>query len=276
MIYIIKYTGGLGNQMFQYAFFRSLKHKFPLHIYIWDIEDSKYCHNGFELPIIFRRIYWIRKKINNYLRRRIPSLFNKVYTVNQMEPLRYSEVYFEKKKEFVTMYDGFWQTEYYFKSIEKKIRKAFQFDERIISEATRNCCAKQRRYETISIHIRRGDYLAENNRLTIDDSYYHKAIETIKNKVEHPHFLVFSDDIIYAKNLFHGDSFTIIDWNTGKDNWQDLFLMSKCKHNIIANSSFSWWGAWLNPNPQKIVIAPKIWFYDEYNLDIVPKSWIRI
>jgi hypothetical protein len=117
---------------------------------------------------------------------------------------------------------------------------------------------------------------AHHGTCTLD--YYHEAIKIMKEKIKNPYFFIFSDDIPWVKeNLkIDGDAFFI----TGKKikDHEEMFLMSRCKHNIIANSSFSWWGAWLNNNPEKIVIAPKRWFNNEKinTSDLVPDNWLRI
>jgi hypothetical protein len=133
---------------------------------------------------------------------------------------------------------------------------------------------------SVSIHIRRGDYLSSkfvdgfSNICTID--YYNRSIDKIKSNLDLPVFFVFSDDQEWVKqNIIIKNAF-YLNHNIGKNSWQDMYLMSKCKHNIIANSSFSWWGAWLNSNNQKIVIAPKKWWNDFKQDDVVPETWVRL
>ena len=108
------------------------------------------------------------------------------------------------------------------------------------------------------------------------EMYYAKAITYICNKIDQPSFFVFSNEIDWVKNNVDIPNPTYIDFNNGADSWQDMFLMSQCKHNIIANSSFSWWGAWLNSGQEKLVIAPKKWFNNHEINDIVCESWIKI
>lgn len=135
----------------------------------------------------------------------------------------------------------------------------------------------------VSLHVRRGDYVSN---LTINQfhgtcslEYYNQAIAQIAKKVETPHFFVFSDDPEWVKsNLKIDYSITIVDHNNADKNYEDIRLMSLCKHHIIANSSFSWWGAWLCRNPNKIVIAPLKWFNDKSinTTDLIPDGWIKI
>lgn len=133
---------------------------------------------------------------------------------------------------------------------------------------------------SVSIHIRRGDYLSEINQGLYGgictEMYYAKAITYICNKIDQPSFFVFSNEIDWVKNNVDIPNPTYIDFNNGADSWQDMFLMSQCKHNIIANSSFSWWGAWLNRNTNKIVITPSRFINLEEDSDIIPDAWIRI
>ena len=132
----------------------------------------------------------------------------------------------------------------------------------------------------VSVHIRRGDYLSEHFKdgfgscCPID--YYLRSIRFIKKKTVNPLFVFFSDDMEWVKENIIEENAIYVDHNHEFDAWQDMYLMSQCKHNITANSSFSWWGAWLNVNPQKIVISPARWWATSENDDVVPDSWIRM
>ena len=137
-----------------------------------------------------------------------------------------------------------------------------------------------KRYNSVSIHVRRGDYLNGYYYETLgkicDIAYYQRAIGTIKERVDNPHFYIFSDDPDYVTENLTIENATFVNFNRGNDSWQDMYLMSQCKHNIIANSTFSWWGAWLNNNPQKVVVAPSHWFANMDNDEIVLPEWIRL
>lgn len=150
-----------------------------------------------------------------------------------------------------------------------------------MSEKSQHLAEKIKDQITVSVHIRRGDYLQGNNlnyHGICGMDYYQNAIEYLQKKEKNLTFVFFSDDIERVKENFAMGSAYFVDRNVGKDAWQDMQLMSLCKHNIIANSSFSWRGAWLNANPEKIVIAPKHWFANPEltDQDIVPESWIRL
>jgi hypothetical protein len=108
--------------------------------------------------------------------------------------------------------------------------------------------------------------------------YYRRASAVIKNAVESPEFFVFSDDPAWCRSTLELDGATFVDWNSGRTSWEDMRLMSKCRHHILANSSFSWWGAWLNPSEDKVVVAPRQWALDPSfdTTDLVPAEWTRV
>ena len=161
--------------------------------------------------------------------------------------------------------DGYWQSEKYFKNIRKILLLDFT-----LKKESKNFLKYKKliiKTNSVSVHIRHGDYVkravARKYHGTLSFDYYFKAIELIGKKIKNPRFFVFSDDPMISNF-------------SGLTNNEELILMSKCKHNIIANSSFSWWGAWLNTNPKKIVIAPKKWFRAKTDFEIVPQSWIKL
>jgi hypothetical protein len=178
--------------------------------------------------------------------------------------------------------DGYWQSEKYFSDIAPVIRSDFTV--RVEPEGlNREVASVINGCNAISIHFRRGDYVtdakiaARHGACTND--YFIKAVELIKARVERPHFFVFSDDPAWVREHFTiPHTMTLVDHNGPDKAHEDLRLMSLCRHHIIANSSFSWWGAWLNPRPDKIVIAPLRWFNDPTvdTSDLIPESWLRI
>ena len=131
---------------------------------------------------------------------------------------------------------------------------------------------------SVCVHVRRGDYAAARSYHSffglLPKEYYEKAIAKIKNEADGPTFYFFSDDPAWCRATFTGLKAEFIDHNAGEQAHKDMVLMSSCRHNIIANSSFSWWGAWLNNNPEKIVAAPASWFKsNRVNSDLLPQSW---
>lgn len=285
--------GGLGNQMFQYAAARSL----ALHLNCESFSDlrgfSNYeLHNGYEL----NRVFNVNskpardKQIRNVLGWRANPLCMKFLRQPLFESFQGNtfivEPHFHYWPEFFDITSnsylhGYWQSEKYFIAAEDLIRKDFTFRMPLEGKNLQLKDSIQTR-QSVSIHIRRGDYLNQKKNTKIMNScsldYYYDAIKYISNAVDNPSFYIFSDDIDWVKSNFQFEHPTFyVDWNTGLDSYCDMHLMSLCKHNIIANSSFSWWGAWLNQNQDKIVIAPKKWFVNgNKDDDLVPEKWLRL
>lgn len=258
---IFKLTGGLGNQMFQYAYGRS-----------WSIKNKK------------QFIYYYASNFGNTNRQCGIWRFNiKAKKIDGTLPeiLRIIEKVVRIKNPHVLC--GYWQGEKYFFDYKDEIRNDFRLA-RPLDKKNLKFLNDIDKCNSVSIHIRRGDYVSDPKTIKIHGSctleYYKKAIEKIKKEVKRPVFFVFSDDPKWVRANFKFGSIRYIDWNKGINSYKDMELMSHCKHNIIANSSFSWWGAWLNNNPHKIVIAPKKWF-NEIELqkemkDLIPKKWIKL
>lgn len=174
-------------------------------------------------------------------------------------------------------FSGYWQDFAYAQDIEDKVRQEFTFKKPL--DERNQVIANQMVDETevsVSIHVRRGDYLlAKNSHFArISEGYYERAMNYFTDRFssENVHFYVFSNDITWCRENLKTTKITFIDWNTGDDSYRDMQLMSLCKHNIIANSSFSTWGAWLNANPSKIVIRPK--FFSVNGAPPIPTDWI--
>ncbi len=285
-MFIIKIMGGLGNQMFQYAFAKALcsnlEDSFKLDLTSFQGDNLR----KFELNIFNitpdtateSDILRLKKKT------KVPKFLRQILKVEKFDPKTYfeekefvfsSEV-FQKKAPFY--FEGFWQSEKYFKKAETSIRDDFTF-KNLDFLKNKNLLESIKSTESVSIHIRRGDYVQNTKTKAIYDiltlDYYKNALTTIKNSVQKPVFYIFSDDPEWVKeNLKLDDCF----YSTGENHFEDFYLMQNCKHNIIANSSFSWWAAWLNNNPKKIVIAPNRWFSESSGLsysDIVPENWIK-
>ena len=174
---------------------------------------------------------------------------------------------------------GTWQSRHYFEGADEEVRRAFVFNEDLLNEPTRKLRDAIRDCNAVSLHVRRDDYLsaqyAQGFGGICTKEYYQNAISVINERIEHPQLFVFSDDINWCHENLDVANAVFVDCNHGDESWQDMYLMSCCKHNIIANSTFSWWGAWLNENPDKIVVAPDKW-WNGLKDDVVPEEWIRI
>lgn len=282
---IVKILGGLGNQMFQYAFYLSLLNK-GLDAKIDTTHFKDYTlHNGFELEKIFRispnhaTLSEVKKYSKSHSQNFISNAKRKLLTLAKIrhKEKRYSiydrKVYQGYKNKY---FEGYWQNELYFKNIRNTILQNFSF-KNTINERNKAILSQINNTNSISIHIRRGDYINHpflGDICTLD--YYHASIKKIKKNISKPVFYFFSDDIDFCKTHFSNSESHFIDWNKGESSYWDMYLMSQCKHNIIANSSFSWWGAWLNTNPNKIVIGPSKWNSRDNQFNVLPENWHKI
>lgn len=274
---ITKLIGGIGNQMFQYAVGRRLSyiHKTKLKLDISELKRLK--TRKYELDCFDIKGEVIEGQKRSLVDRIIKRLKNE------------QNIYFEKNFRFdqavlnlpdnVTL-AGYFQSERYFSDIEEIIRKEFSFKLSPVGKI-RPVLRKVRSSESIAIHFRRTDYI-DNKKFfyyhgVCSLDYYREAISLIATKLKSPEFFIFSDDLIWVKrNLKMEHPAFFVDLND-KD-YEDLRIISSCRNQITANSTFSWWGAWLNENKNKIVIAPKVWFADKSinTEDLIPPSWIRI
>lgn len=285
-------SGGLGNQMFQYAAAKALAVRldsgYQLDLYSFS-KKTKATVRCYELDI-FSLSAPVAKTLKGKLVTKIYPYIQKHRSFFQCIGVftdTYAVLYqpkFEEIKGNVVLY-GYFQNEKYFENIAADLRKDFLFKKPLIDKnldiSNRLQCS-----QSVAIHIRRGDYLTNqssaSNFITLDKAYYEKAIEYIVLNVDNPEFFVFSEDFEWIKENLNFENYpvTFIDWNKGMDSYIDMQLMSLCKHNVIANSSFSWWGAWLNANTGKKVIAPNIWFQDEKKnellRDFYPEEWIML
>lgn len=275
MFKTIVFNGGLGNQMFQYAFYLQLKRKHPLDIFLFDIEQSQECHYGFELDRIFH--VDTLKNTRNYrrLKKYCPWFIDKFHTIKQEHSIEYNKKIMETNL-LLARYVGFWQSEKYCLPVEQDVRESFSFNLDLLNKETQNLSQEIDGEESVSVHIRRGDYLDSSFFGVCSIDYYKRAMLFMTEKLTSPTFIFFSDDMDWVKENISCSNAIYVSCNHGADSWQDMYLMSLCKHNIIANSSFSWWGAWLNTNTEKIVVAPKLWFLYSNNYDILPDKWIKL
>ena len=282
--------GGIGNQMFQFAngFSVAMRNKTNLKLDVRKYNLLK-MHNGFELNKIFsvkaeiaseKEIYkffkWQFNPIINFFIRH----FFKNLTSYIVEPTFNYWPNIKKLKGNIYL-EGYWQSEQYFKAYEEEIRRCFKF-KRNLKGPNLVISAEIRSKNSVSLHVRRGDYLLKKNTSLYpicNLKYYLDAIEIIKSSINNPFFYIFSDDIPWAKKNFKFiRNIKFITENRNEFSYLDMQLMSLCKHHIIANSTFSWWAAWLNKNNNKIVIAPKKWFGSDHfdTSDLLPSKWVRI
>lgn len=292
---IIRMTGGLGNQMFQYALYLKLKSQ-GNEVKFDDITEYEGRKSRPILLWCFGIDYPSASKeeinsltdgcmdLSSRIRRKLLGRRSMEYREREG---CFDEQVLKKEPAYLT---GYFQSEKYFKEIEAQIREAFQFGKQIWNGLPKEQAEKIKDYRNriekttaVSVHIRRGDYL-ENDVVyggICTDTYYRKAIAAMKEKFPDAVFFVFSNEAEWAKNWIadnyeNKDDFIIIEGTTEDTGYLDLFLMSLCSHYIIANSSFSWWGAWLNPDKGKVVIAPSKWVNTMDMRDIYTEGMIRI
>lgn len=273
-MYVVRFQGALGNQMFERAMMCKLEYLYPdteVKAYIEDIKDF----NGYELEKVFgielKRASWrVVMRLSDYVPAEAPDREQKSLLLNLkkdffgykdshiMQP-DYSAYYSDVFKLGALKpyyFDGVWANAKYLDGIRDILLKEFQFvippDEKN-SEIMHHMDSQN----SVCVHLRRNEYVTRGLSV-VSDNYYKKAIEYIKEKVENPVFYVFSDDLDYCRKLFDGMEHILVTWNRGEYSYRDMQLMTHCKHNIIANSTFSFWGAYLGTNEDKIVIAPNL------------------
>lgn len=272
---IIQVAGGLGNQLQQYALYRKfvrLGVEARLDI-SWfadketkqDIKEGNITERKLELAYFDRLVYEVCTKdekdaliggdgLGGKLRRKLLP-----FTVHWFHE---SKMYHPEILNFENMYlSGYFACEKYYSDILYDLREKIQFPESQNSE-NRDMAEEMRSCQSVSVHIRRGDYLKPENAAMFGNictnAYYEKAMEIIRKRVPDAHFYLFSDDVSYVKSKYTREEYTVVDINHGSDSFYDMWLMSRCKHNICANSTFSFWGARLNDNEDKIMIRPTI------------------
>ncbi|MDO4163123.1 MAG: alpha-1,2-fucosyltransferase [Bacteroides sp.] len=276
---LIKMTGGLGNQMFIYAFYLRMKKRYPeVRIDLSDMVHYK-VHYGYEMNRVFRLPH-TEFCINQPLKKVVEFLFFKKIYERKQDP--HSLRAFEKEYFWPLLYfKGFYQSERFFADMKEEVRKAFTFDLRNANEQSLRMMQRMDAdANAVSLHVRRGDYLQPQHWATTGSvcglPYYRNAIAEMNKRVARPAYYVFSDDMAWVKENLPLENAVYIDWNKGEESWQDMMLMSHCKHHIICNSTFSWWGAWLNPSADKIVLVPTRWFQHCDTPNIYPAGWTKV
>lgn len=295
---IVNIIGGLGNQMFQYAFALFLKERFPNeevridvshfnHIFLKKWKTAN-LHNGYELSTVFPNLSLKRAtpiqlmRTSYYIPNYLLSRFSRRYL-----PKRKSE-YIESIKQHyeyhddvyakdIHYYEGIWGSVHYYLPIRDKLR--IEFAHGSPNKVNDDYIQAIKKEASVGIHVRRGDYLQERTMMGICDiSYYQRSIEEMLSDHKSHTFYIFSDDREWCENnivpLVHGNQVRIVHENCGMMSCWDMFLMTYCKDLIIANSTFSWWGAFLN-NRNGRIIAPQKWFNRDAIFDVWQDEWIK-
>ncbi|MDR2672033.1 MAG: alpha-1,2-fucosyltransferase [Coriobacteriales bacterium] len=318
ILIVVRFKGGLGNQLFQYALYRRLQllgrsvkadlsefsmivvppyiREFPHRPFELDVFDGVsidfaqpedmmvYSKEKTLLtsPAILENLLSDQMRVQekplgfgNHIRRifKRSSSHLKADTldIDQNKPLKpwlLEIAYFEFYPQVLSLQDvcldGIWQSPGYFKEIRSILLNELCFKPSV-KPSNADMIRQIESADSVSIHIRRTDYLEHDNTYggVCTEEYYLKAINLIRASVSQPHFFMFSDDPDWVRDNWRLKDMTVVDINKTDEQYYDMFLISRCKHNIIANSSYSWWAAWLNQNTQKIVISPRLWERDK-------------
>ena len=295
---IVRLFGGLGNQMFQYAAARRLAHHHNALLKL-DVSDlSKWqnwntpreytlFHFNIEAEIASTsEVVDLRGESKSNIKKGLDRFFQLLGM-----PARNTRVIREKHFHFdqtileapdnVNL-DGYWQSEKYFEDIKNVLQKEFTLKNPLEGKNL-DVAEEIRRANSVSLHVRRADYVTDQRTTEFHGfcglDYYNACVDVVGRSVSDPHFFVFSDDPDWVRgNIKLRFPTTFVVHNEPQKGHEDLRLMSMCQHHIIANSSFSWWGSWLSPRPEKIVIAPRKWFNDKTinTDDLIPDQWIRM
>ncbi|MBS1543741.1 MAG: alpha-1,2-fucosyltransferase [Bacteroidetes bacterium] len=295
---IVRLRGGLGNQLFQYAAGKALAmhHRTALKLDLYTYQ--KHPYRKFELDKFkVDAIEASRKEVH-----RFTGVNPIIRYLNKREnyfrcPSVFAQPHYHFYEDFFSLPEdlylsGYWQSEKYFNAIADVIRKEYTPSQTLDSR-NQELTAKMTSENSVSIHVRRGDYSSQhyNNFFGgLTTGYYEEAIRVIKQQVADPVFYFFSDDPAWCRKAFPGIEASFMEHNKGDDSFKDLLLMSSCRHQIVANSTFSWWGAWLNQFEGKQVVAPLKWFQSSYlsrrepvyacrfynTKDLIPATWTRI
>jgi hypothetical protein len=289
----VQLKGGLGNQLFQYATARSLAHyhrtAVAFDLSLLSASAPNITKRDYELaafgiapvgaPLLDRLYRESKRPTYQMLVKPLTQWLHPV-TEYREKSFRYDPDIW-KKTSANTHLVGYFQSELYFKEVRALLLRELM----LIQPPLSSLAASIQSTVSVSLHIRRGDYVSNPNARQFHGlcsvQYYNKAVEYLAGKVGDICLFIFSDDQVWAQNnLFFHHPTTFVQGHEAADSYKDMQLMSMCKHHIVANSSFSWWGAWLNPSPYKIVIAPEYWFADKLaqlqSQDIIPTAWIRM
>lgn len=290
---VIRYKGGLGNQMFQYAFGCMLKAQYKQENILADFSNYKtYDESGIRKPRILKLNTNIEIATKDQLDKILlfshnQDTFSTFYKVMMAsEALLNNKYYFEKNREWVDpkkllsyeYLDGYWQSWRYLEGIENQLKTDFKL-RCSPGPKTQKAMDAFQNTNSVMVGIRRGDYTNEEKHYGyFGQEFYYHCMDYISSIIENPVFVVFSNDIKAVKESMDFSRYRII-YRMPEDQENDLeelFVMGACKHNIIINSTYQWWGAWLNSNSNKIIIAPQKWFADNRKIDIVPSGWLKM
>ena len=279
---IVQLSGGLGNQMFEYALYLKLQ-SMGKEVFLDDVTCYGPGQRTKQLDV-FGLSY--RAAGPRQLREMTDSFADPVSRIRRKlfgrKDLSYREascdfdpLVFRKEP---ALLQGCFQSERYFEDIQDQVRNAYRFRNLVFNERVKGYRERilEKKGRAVAVHLRRGDYLDPKffglYQGICTDEWYEKAIYTMKKRVPDAAFFFFSNDPDWVKEHYSGRDLVTVEGGSEDAGYEDLYLMHLCSHQIIANSSFSWWGAWLNEKPKKIVIAPSRWLNGRSCRDIYTKE----
>ena len=291
---IVKLKGGLGNQMFQYAFAKLIESRTNDEV---KLDFSAYNRLGDDV-IRVPRIGKFNLSLQSATKQEIESICKFKHYGNSLS-LRYKigiyaektlnrKYFFESDRSFIDpailidnlYFDGYWQSYKYTDEVGDIIRKEFVPNYELSSK-TAKFIDKVHKENSVFVGVRKGDYASSKKAIqhygNFEQEYYLGAMEIISSRVDNPVFYIFSNDVAWCKQNLNWGEYNVVyrEIEDQVDDFEELMIMSSCKHAIIVNSTYNWWGANLIKNPNKIVVAPKRWFFDNASIDIVPENWIK-
>lgn len=296
----VRLSGGLGNQMFEYAAAKALalkkntkvrldlttlNHRLPGRGYVFRTYDLDLLNVNAEMTSLteFSRYAKNSAYVFSRIGAKIRSKVNPKSIFKEKEYYLFDENIFSLPDD--AYLDGFWQSRRYFEHCEDAIREEFSF-RHPLSEKGKGLADKILHCQSVCINVRRGDYVSMKSNAdffgVLPLEYFQQGIELVKQKVSDPHFFIFTDDLRWCKENFNlpENTFFVTQEYSGERYIEKFHLMTLCRHFIIPNSTFGWWAAWLSDNPGKIVIAPKQWITDPKlnanTKDLISEGWIRI
>lgn len=287
---VVVLFNGLGNQMSQYSLYLQKKNNGENVTFICVNND----HNGIEIDSVFGvnckmklkqlflfqlyRILVVDKKsiVLTVIRILLNTL--RIRVVDENYNYSFQDVYFNPSNHGIRFLKGGWHNPAYFQNISYDIKEIFHFSH-INDSKNVELISLLHKPNAVCVHIRKGDYLLGKN-LDIfgsvcNEEYYNKAFEYVESVIMDPSYFVFSNDLQWAKSLMKDRTSIFIDWNDKDNSWKDMCLMSQCSNIIIANSTFSWWAAWLCLHP-KVIVCPRYFVYNDISSDIYLKTWHKI
>ncbi|WP_158944613.1 alpha-1,2-fucosyltransferase [Granulicella sp. S190] len=289
-----KQLSGLGNQLFQYAagLYFADRYKGKL-LVIQEPVEGTLSHGGYNRPFLLSRFQItspirLKNRLDHLMLSQGPRGLKLSAPMKTLGRIAVRHETKERRSHFIedlelpsdvrTLYiSGFWQAYPYAEAVAPQLRQEFRLREPATGNNQRLLEQIDAAPVSVSLHVRRRDYtLAAEGNIALPLDYYHRAIDLIRRRFEDPVFFIFSDDMEFARKNLPADMRQVfVEGNDDFSSQEDLRLMAACQHHIIANSSFSWWGAWLNPSPKKVVVAPRHWLLSPESAyaDLLPPAW---